>query len=221
MGNSEFIMTPSDQYGRRNSAFSLVELVMVMAAIVVLVGIVIGGTRKMMDSARESNTRALLRAMSAIATEYEVQTGRKISHIDEDDDSHSPLLKKKELPATITQFVQKAQQVPATRKMLESLDSEFYTNISDTDTTMHIKDAWGVPLIYMRKNINSGTPEDPSGTGVDPFSKFLPEHHDPFFSSAGPDNEWGNFLLNLNDSDPANRQNARLREDNLYSFELD
>ena len=63
VGSREFIMTPSDQYGRRNSAFSLVELVMMMAAIVVLVGIVVGSTRWIMESARESKTKAVLRRL--------------------------------------------------------------------------------------------------------------------------------------------------------------
>ncbi len=237
-------MTPSDKYGRRDRAFTLVELVMVLAAIVVLAGIVVGTTRKVMDSAHESNTWALLRAMSAIATEYEVQTGRVIDHPEVEQTNY--------LKYTIVEFVDVAKQLPSVRKLMESLDSEFYSEltkayIEEKNQLKNWKDLYevqkrpgppfpitgsdgGPPDEYKRPvmwvvdawgnplvYVSSNKHSDESGI------RWLPEHPEPFFASSGPDGLWGSFKINIHDPSvkKTKRDRATRREDDLYSFELD
>ncbi len=234
-------MTPSDQYGRRNSAFSLVELVMMMAAIVVLVGIVVGSTRWIMESARESKTKAVLRVLAAISTEFEAEIGHPVP-MPVEDDMQQDLKANKRRPRqgdisklgldtywryvckhgkTIGHFLNKVQQVQSASQLIGNLDDGVLLEIpatvdgddftctvkNDSGSTVSIKrvvvDAWETPIRYRPLNDFSLSND----------SKMLPERSTPFFASAGPDRQWGNYTETDKSLDA-----FKWTQDNVFSF---
>ena len=177
---------------------TIIEMLLVLAIIGLMTGLLLGGARKMKDTARDRRTRSILTTLSGIATEYEAQTSSTVSS--------NPNSEK-----SIVDFVAAVRQIPIANQMLSNLGKDVVvrngsgtiTSIVDgSGTITSIVDVWGNPLRYAQFNNNGEIAE-------------LPNYNRPFFASAGPDGQFGKF------GQSATPEEERQTEDNLYSYELD
>ncbi len=74
---------PRTQHGRAGG-FTLVELLVVMGIILLLVAIGVGVGTGLIASSKGNQTKARLRTLRSIATEYRVKTGTPVNHTDVD-----------------------------------------------------------------------------------------------------------------------------------------
>lgn len=167
---------------------TIIEMLLVVAIIGLMTGLLLGGARKMKDTARDRRTRSILTTLSGIATEYEAQTSSTVSNNPKSEQS-------------ILDFVAAVRQVPIANQMLPNLGKDVVVR-NGSGTITSIVDVWGNPLRYAQFNSNGEIAE-------------LPNYNRPFFASAGPDGQFGQF------GQSATPEEERQTEDNLYSYELD
>jgi prepilin-type N-terminal cleavage/methylation domain-containing protein len=209
--------------------FTLVEIlaVVVIIGILLAIGLAIGG--EVIGKGETTNTRTMLQNCLSVLNVYQEKTGvvpRNINpcfgsweiyegaylgsggdgqnlHIGDDNSNH---MKNR----SIYQFAAITYSIPEIRE-------NWYNNrrMSFTVSQGHIllTDGWGNALIYC-----DGHPETLNGP-----ADFLPPHNSPFFASAGPDGEWGDYreLELRRDDQNHDEAKAEAAEDNLYSFDLD
>ncbi len=170
---------------RACSAFSLVEIMAITVIIVVIMSAAAAVSFKMFDTAAEKHTRITLAVLKGIADEYEAQTGTVIDH------TAAP-------STTMEWFVQNAQQLPLTEKMLASIGQNMLEDIDNDGDVDTVLDGWGTPIRYMSSTVGMAAYVD---------------YQYPVFVSAGEDRLFGSV-------DPAaTAQDKADSEDNLYSFD--
>ncbi len=173
-------------------AFTLIEMLVVIAIITVLVSIVVVAASRMMIQADTSATRITLQQVMSAATEYTAQTNQVI---DFSGTSNPP-------EESIETFVAAVIQVPEARNMILSIDGKLLIdddNPPDGDPDLII-DPWEQPLQYRSwQPANTNAIQGDSADLPERGSAFEPR---PYVASSGPD---GKFQT----------------DDDLYSFELD
>ncbi len=175
----------------RSAGFSLVEILVVVAIILLLVGIGVAVSGAMQQRALGQQTKLALSELRSIASEYQTvtsltvpYTANTLSGTSEDD--------------SIKAFTAKAYEVPSCQPMFDRLrrDEMIGGAWPPASGGFTINDAWDKPIQYRSSSDGS----------------VLRKSDHPFFASAGIDGAWGD----VNGSDAAQEQ-AR---DNLYSLDV-
>lgn len=192
--------TPQTAVTRRRPAhaFTLIEMLVVIAIITVLVSIVVVAASRMMIQADTSATRITLQQVMSAATEYTAQTNQVIKF---SGTSNPP-------EQSIETFVAAVIQVPEARNMILSIDGKLLIDGSippappvspDGDPDIII-DPWEQPLQYRSwQRANADAIQGDSADLPERGSAFEPR---PYVASSGPDEKFQT-------------------DDDLYSFELD
>lgn len=193
----------------RQSAFSLMEIIVVVVILAALIAIAVPGMNKVMQAGDVGRTRAMLNSLTGAADEYELQTGAVINHQDTsvtvggDNDN------------TIGHFIKQASQIEACLNLMKAAagkggfnaPSEAADIQSENINNLAIVDAWGNKIRYAARVSHEDTFK---------ADDYLPVHPRPFFASAGPDGRWGTVNMQGGVATPdADAQ------DNIYSFEAD
>jgi len=204
-------------------AFTLVELLIVVAIIALLVGISLPALSGVYRHNAIQSTRSVLQQLDVVAERYEQQTGRVLRVFPNDagffnwNEEKTPNVERVEgegeidgdFPeASIERFVWATYRIPDIRRGVYGSIDETYLQDADEDGFLGVIDAWGTPVIY-KYDPN----DDIDGGGDYDDDDFLPESREPYFASAGPDRRWGDVTGNATEQEQA--------EDNLYSIELD
>lgn len=230
---------------RKNAGFTLIEVMVVIAIILVLLGASVTLGPSLLEGQRRSATRMTLLNARAIVAEYEVQTSTVPNHLAErttpidwtrnktpntgdnigDENSGSDALdgtNEEDLKDhSIERFVWATLQVPAIKEMYTEFDSSTLTDEDEDSNTgkgfLELRDAWGNKLAYAKSVTHDDSAGDPSDA-----DDFLPEREgEPFFASPGPDGQWGDVreLEKRQAGQSHDAQDAEWASDNLYSFE--
>jgi len=229
---------PRTVMNQRRHAFSLVELIVAMAIVLVLFGFIGAAAMKVRESARIAQTRTTLAVLRGISDEYLVTTKLKIPHLDGIRISEGAYVnvnwgsaKARNAPGssgngiiddTDERFAWQVLQHPATGDLLrKSLPDDQFLDL-DGDGFMEILDPWQNQIYYAVAVIHDDNYDndksDNEGTLDD--DDFLPEYEGVHFASAGPDGLWGDAS---NPSALDNNSNGvhDHGEDNIYSYTLD
>ncbi len=217
-------------------AYTLIEILMVIALISLLAGLVIGAARSMKRSARTSETKMILSICKSVATEYETSfKGLKIPHYGQGQlyvevNVDWSTAKTKNAPGAtgtaviddpIERFVWLVRQHPTAAKMLRVLSKNSYLD-ADGNGFLEIRDSFDQKISYavsvVHDDDGDGNKLDAEGAGDD--DDFLPEYPRPFFASRGEDELWGNAKILPTVTD-ANSDGDDDGDDNLYSYETD
>lgn len=224
---------------RRSSSFrrrgvTLMELLAVMFIITLMASILIGVGSKVRTNAKANQTRVTLANCKAALDEYEVQSqGKRLPHVGVGDGIiYMPINwgqpKARNAPNasgsaviddSIERFVWALLRNATTSKMIAAAADPASYRDNDEDGFMELTDAFAgrnrTKLLYL-----AFVDHDDGYTDDD----FLPEKSTPYFASAGPDGEWGNWQdLRKKQTGIAGYDDtlATEAEDNLYSFDLD
>lgn len=135
----------------------------------------------------------MLSNVHAIATEYEVRTGKLVPG-----SSESP-------EASIATALKAIASIDYTQRMLLNVGKDFLPRDKDGHVN-GVVDAWGNPVWYVPFNNH-----DNGGTTKLPHTGKSVDEPRPFVASAGPDGKWGTY-----DKDGPADAAAR---DNLHSFD--
>ena len=220
---------------RDRHAFSLLELLTVIAIISILMGILIAAAGKIKERSTISRVRSSLAALTNHTIEYEVATSKPVEHLDSMLFEWTASKTRNAPGATgkavivgsgqttaeqnanlfVERFVWAAWQNATLRTALPSLGEDMFRD-ADGDGFLEVVDPWGNSFAYaMFVQHDDGNDTD----------DFLPQHSDPFFASAGPDGRWGT-PKSTGEMSPAQWdsyiQTDQYKEtlDNLYSYDL-
>ncbi len=211
-----------------HAAFTLVEIMVVIAILVLLIGIGLGVIGSVTGAGDEQATRMTLATADGIATEYYARTGTYVNHLGRtpidwstpkthndpytadsrariDDGSGQDLVRN----SSIERFVWASFKIRDLREGVYTSFDENVLNDQSGNDFLELRDAWGNKIVYVQHVYKA---DDPDGVdrGEDDF---LPPRTSPFFASAGPDGQWGSV-----DDQGVPDEDA---EDNLYSFSGD
>lgn len=202
--------------------YTLIEILVVAALIIVLMGILVGVGRKMNLSAKRSHSKMILNICKSAADTYEAKL-RPILHLEST--SSLPTGKtaddyifisnwktnnfKKNAPDTIGNgkltsrielFVYKALKYEPSAKILKTLNQKQLRD-SDNNGFLEVCDGFDNMIDYTAFVDHSDSNGD---------DDFLPEYPHTFFASPGINGKWGN-------AETASDSNEI--KDNLYSFD--
>ncbi len=155
------------EIGNRKSAFTLVEVLVVISVISILLGLLYAGVRASLQGSHAQNTRTIVNEVGmAITSFYNMQSRYPAGEY------------------TGTSFSN-----PALVKQLGSLLQARSSTFVDTDNDNKLDtvvDAWGRPLIYTRYVLNQGDPgADNHEDGIQPL--YNPKTYDLFSTGAYAD----------------------------------
>ena len=176
--------------------FTLIELLVVISIVIMLIGIVLAGTRHWFIQTRKATTQTVLRQIAGTLTEYTAVTRGEVPGIN------------KEINAIIQDL--KNNGGDSTELMLRSVNKKFWSP-SYEDPDVVLIDSWGNEIEYVGPD---GTNDNGAITGDITTTNQQPKHNIPYFASAGPDGEWGEFT-NGNPYEPDDEA-----KDNIFSFDL-
>lgn len=200
--------------------FSLIEILVVIAIIVLLAGITIGVGRRMIQSAKKSHTKIILgickSASDAYATKFKpilhysgnLDPTITASYVYEYNWDKTTF--KKNAPDAngtgaindpIERFVYKALKYETSSKILHTLNNKQLVD-RDGDGFLEVYDGFDNKIKYAAYV---------SGKDAYTLDDTLPIHRTAFFASAGRDGKWGD----------ANNSNDADAQDNMYSFDQD
>jgi prepilin-type N-terminal cleavage/methylation domain-containing protein len=159
----------------RRRAFTLIEILVVVAIIAVLLGIGIAIGPSVMGKAEELSTRSAMQAGMAGVEAYRSKVG-SLPNIDFDGGDNTEKL------------IDKLKKVPSIRDGILAGLNEDLLNADGA-----LIDGWGNEMLYLPSN-----PYDWNEDGNDETRNDVPEFSGPFFISKGPDGELGNINGNAN-----------------------
>ncbi len=216
------------RHPRRQSGFTLVELLMVIAIMAILTGLLVIAGNQVRNSTRKKQTLTMLTQLQAAAEEYEIETGRRINHFNRTAPVGTILhetfdwteSKEKNDPPTTTgtgtiddsieRFLYVVLRIDRTSYLLPKVDSDDEDVLYDQDGDgfLEMFDAFGTRIEYA-ESVLHGTDLNGDDYGSDDF---LPERKTPFFASAGSDADFGDAETDDPTKDPM--------RDNVYSYDL-
>lgn len=177
--------------GRRTAAFTIVEIMVVVAIIVVLLGIGVAVGPAVLGKGEQAVTQLRLQNLQALHDEYLSITGQANRKV-----SDSP---PEYLIDDVNDLWDKARKVDRLRELLWALDG----GIEESGGNWIAMDGWDNTI----KMVPGGEPRgDDDGK--------LPTHSSTYFYSKGPDGKRGDY--DGGDNGAPNEAAA----DNLYSFNL-
>jgi len=191
------------------TGFSLIEMLIVIALVVVLAGLTVVVGRGVVAKAKVDQCRQLLLTLDATLTEYQADKG-----------AIPPFVRRAYLPPTgqgtadrrtwreVAVYIEQVKGYAGIDKQLGTIDASFlvkreqiykdlagypYAGQVAADPRPSVRDPWGMEILYIH----------PSEDNEDSFRLFgTPLNERPYFMSAGPDGEYETL------------------EDNLYSYEV-
>ncbi|NBC11696.1 MAG: prepilin-type N-terminal cleavage/methylation domain-containing protein [Planctomycetes bacterium] len=172
-------------------AFTLIEILVAVALIVLLLGLGVAAISAMYGEADKSRTQVMLRQLQGVITEYGAHTKGSLPEPDNN-------------IADVVDDI-KSNGGDAAEMMLRSIDKRFWDGGSYSGPTgaQAILDAWDNEIEYVEADGSNGD------TGNN-----MPARPRPYFASAGADGEWGSYTdNNIDEPNPA-------AKDNLFSFEV-
>ncbi len=195
---------------RTHRAFTLIEMLVVIAIVALLVSIVVIGGAGWISSAKEKQTRLVLDALDTIVEEYHAVENRYLPMNVPDpaqaeggsilrlDDRNSLPFKYR-----MTAFLNEVESTGEIFKLTGSLQNRTWEDTGadpDSPPVRQVFDGWDQPVqIVFRKDLNDAT-------GGPAFNN--PQEFRPWFVSAGEDGDFGR----PNDTTAGNPA-----EDNLFS----
>lgn len=151
---------------RRRPAFTLIEMLVVIAIIVILLGIGMAVGPAVLGKGDEMRTRATLQAAQVLLDQYLDVTGQSAADAFNGVSSGDG----------VSHLITKAKTI----KKLEKLFSAFDEQTLRKDGTKYVlSDGWDNPI-----HLKWADGKEPSGGD-------LPDEDQPYFASAGPDGKWG------------------------------
>ncbi len=195
---------------RRRVGFSLVEMLMVIALVVVLAGLTVVVGRSVIGKAKIDQCRQILQALDATLTEYQAEKGAIppfVRRAYRPPDRINALAQRTRREVAV--YLEQVKGYTGIDKQLGTIDASFlvkrdqiYTDLAGyiyagevrDDPRPSVRDPWGMEILYIHPTAEN---EDAFRT----FGKALNER--PYFMSAGPDSEYETVA------------------DNLYSYEVE
>ncbi len=157
----------SARRGAMARGFSLVEILVVVAIIILLVGIGVAVSGAMQQRALAQQTKLALAELRAIASEYQTVTGSSFTYTSNTFNATDA--------ASITKFTEAAYEVPSCQPMFDRLHRDGMTSGAPASGGFRINDAWDNAVQYRSSSDGS----------------VARKSDQPFFASAGADGKWG------------------------------
>jgi len=209
--------------GRRRRAFSLVELMVVIAIIILLVGLVLGVSTALVAQSERRETSNTLSLLEAAVGEYELAVGRGFTY---GVNGTPPGAQYEFLESTadnilIVQLLNRLRGNEASETILARINPEFLRRIPNPNPNVvdqEVVDAWGtrIRVVFPGRDWRPADGEalrDADGSFRTPQERRLgvAKNRSLLFVSAGPNGQFGD----LSGTD-AQRD---LAADNIYSYE--
>ena len=209
----------TNRTNRARQGFSMGELMVVIAIIILLVGIAVIAQSVLTDRAAVEETRRILFAAKQGTGEYETVTNGKISHIRE---VYSPPIyniKWNNDDPGNKKAVSAIKAVPSAMETMKK--SGFDLSLS---STVEIIDSWGTPLMYAAWVDHNDAYDQTKASPKLEIENILPPRGTqfapkPFWASAGPDKKWGDATKTTKTD--TNSDGIDDAVDNMYSYDLD
>lgn len=174
-------------FNARRRGFSLIEVLVAISIIGLLVSIGAVVASRLSTEARREQTRAMMEGLLSANDQYKAVRQSSISHTGPTTGLSST-----------EQYVQACLQIKTCEDiMLSALNSSGADAFQRTyrngggNASNSIYDRWGTEIEYRQRNDQTGSgPANENGDMI--ANSDLPLSRDPFFASAGPDQEWGN-----------------------------
>jgi prepilin-type N-terminal cleavage/methylation domain-containing protein len=169
-------------------AFTIIELMIVVAIIAVLIGLVVPSLRTLSNSAKSRETRQNMENLRAMMKELELQGGLvglvpagpiTVGVVNEDAPGRYG-------PAVVqtSNSMARMRQIPANKRAIEQWPPTKILRAQGGVTNPVLLDGWYNPIIIVPPEGLNVTVGGASRTIVNPEGK-------PFFASAGPDADFG------------------------------
>jgi type II secretory pathway pseudopilin PulG len=213
---------------RRLRSFTLVEVVIVIALIVLLSALVLGIGTAVVKSSENRQTALTLTQLDTAAREWRLQADRDIEIpqpqaadlVNLENPDTDP-----ELVLYLNRYFHLLQRPAALKEMLSKLDSSFVTRRTYLDPaepghqpeTIRVIDAWDTPVLVVScgrlwvQGTDAPADRDADGTIKTDLERrlgFAPNRQ-PYFVSAGPDRRFGDVSATGDDFEAT--------RDNIYS----
>ncbi len=226
--------------GLARRAFTMVEMLVVIAVIILLVSITLVVGTSVIESAERRQTQATIDLIDMAYQEWRTLTDRRVRYgeeehegllgpwdfyMDPNDDSDDVAL------SDMDRFMAIISRPDSVKDILARIDPSMIESISEEDhpdgfSTTRIFDAWDNPIILVHPGrdwglldtdeSNFGDP-DPDGTIRTPLENRLgyAVSQRPAFVSAGPSGDFGHR------SEPIDSAEFEATRDNIYSYQLE
>lgn len=173
--------------------FSLIEILVAVSIIGLLVGIGTAVGVKMTVEARKEQTRAMMESLLAANIEFKaVRKGSSIA-------DNGPVSGVPYTLSSTERFLEECSRIKSCDEIVkaallsagkEANNTVYRDGSNPTNGFKSVYDRWGTEIEYRQFNDQTGV-----GTwnekGQQIANNLLPLSRDPFFASAGPDEEWG------------------------------
>lgn len=190
-------------------AFSLMEMLIVIALVIVLAGITVVVGRSVTSKAKVDQCRQILQALDATLTEFQAERGaippfQVRAYVAPSGVGSEAARSRREVAV----YIQQVKGYSGIDKQLGTIDASFlverdqiYTDLAGypyagrvlDDDRASVRDPWGMEILYIH-------PNEDNEVAFKLFGE--PVNDRPYFMSAGPDGEYETL------------------EDNIYSYEV-